>query len=71
MTDENAIHRAGWSIGVTAFHSAAGGLATAVSGENLIRAEGRTEAAAWWAGLRQASAVGMAPGWRVSVPGVG
>jgi hypothetical protein len=76
MTDEivDALHRAGWSIGLTAFHSTAGGFVWVVSGhngENLIRAEGATKAAAWWSALDQARAVGMVPGWRISEPGVG
>jgi hypothetical protein len=41
------------------------------NGENLIRAEGLTSAAAWQAALDEARAVGMAPGWPVSAPGLG
>jgi hypothetical protein len=44
---------------------------TGRNGENLIRAEGLTEATAWRAALGQARAVGMVPGWRASEPGVG
>jgi hypothetical protein len=36
------------------------------NGENLIRAEGPSGAAAWRAALEQARAVGMVRGWRVS-----
>lgn len=76
MTDEimDALNHAGWSIGVTAFHSTTRGLVWIVSGhngENLLRAEGPTEAAAWRAALDQAGAVGMLPGWRISEPGEG
>ena len=57
-----SLHRAGWSIGSTAFASASGGLVWAVdgwNGENVIRADGGTEAAAWQAAFEQARGLGM------------
>ena len=68
------LHAAGGSIGDTAFVTEAGvqvWLVSGRNGENVIRAEGPTQAAAWRAACDQARAVGMLPGWRVSVPGVG
>jgi hypothetical protein len=56
------LHRAGWSIGSTAFGSTAGGLVWVVSGvngENGIRAEGATEGEAWRGPLEQARTLGM------------
>ena len=57
------LHRAGWSIGSAAFTSGAGGgltcLVSGSNGENLIHAEGATEAAAWAAALDQARGLGM------------
>jgi hypothetical protein len=51
------LHRAGWSIGET------GGAAVWVvygnNGENVIHAEGRTQAEAWYRATLQAEAVGM------------
>jgi hypothetical protein len=55
-----ALHRAGWSVGDTAFLTGAGGLVRFVFGslgENLIRAEGATPAAAWRATCDQARAL--------------
>jgi hypothetical protein len=52
------LHAAGWCIGDTAFVTETGSLVWLVSGrngENVIRAEGPTQAEAW----------------RVSLPGVG
>jgi hypothetical protein len=56
------LHRAAWSIGDTAFENEGGCVVWLVSGhngENLIRAEGSTKAAACRAACRQAEAVGM------------
>jgi hypothetical protein len=55
------LHRAGWSIGDAAYveHGVLVWLVTGTNGENLIRAEGPTRAAAWWAAVGQAEAVGM------------
>ena len=61
-------------MGIAAFAGASGGVVWVVSGrngENLMRAEGATSAAAWQAALNEAQAVGMVPGWRISRPGVG
>jgi hypothetical protein len=60
------LHRAGWSIGDVAFQYEGGRvvwLVSGLNGENLIRAEGSTRAAAWWAACRQAEAVGMLGWW--------
>ena len=57
-----SLHRAGWSIGATAFASASGALTWAVdgwNGENVIRADGATGAAAWRAAIEQARGLGM------------
>ena len=51
------LRRAGWSIGEAA--TAAGWLVTGSNGENVIHAEGRTQAEAWWRACEQARAVGM------------
>jgi hypothetical protein len=53
----NRLHRAGWSIGETG----AGRiwLVCGTNGENLIKAEGRTQAMAWQGACEQARAVGM------------
>ena len=59
------LHRAGWSIGSTAFASASGDLVWAVdgwNGENVIRADGATEAEAWRAAIEQARGLGMLRG---------
>jgi hypothetical protein len=56
------LHRAGWSIGDTAFTTAAGVVAWVVSGtngENLIRAEGSTRDEAWIRAVEQARSLGM------------
>lgn len=64
-----ALKRAGWSIGDAALAGLDGRRTWIVSGsngENLIRAEGATEAEAWRQALEQARAVGMLdrpPGW--------
>jgi hypothetical protein len=68
------LHAAGWCIRDTAFVTEAGALVWLVSGrngENVIRAEEPTQAAAWRAACDQARAVGMLPGWRVSQPKAG
>jgi hypothetical protein len=70
----DALHKSGWSVGVTAFASVSGGLICVVcgyNGENAIRGEGSTSTAAWRAALDQAREVGMAPGWRASKPDLG
>jgi hypothetical protein len=67
-------HASGWSVGDTAFVTEAGNLSWRVSGrngENVIRAEGLTQAKAWRTACDQARAVGMLAGWRVSEAGVG
>jgi hypothetical protein len=55
------LHRAGWSIGDAAFAGPAGRVwvVSGRNGENLIRAEGPTEAIAWARAVEQAQAVGM------------
>jgi hypothetical protein len=56
------LRRAGWSVGDTAFTTGSGGLVWVVSGhngENLIRAEGPTSAAAWRSACDQARSLGM------------
>jgi hypothetical protein len=64
----------GWSVGDAAFVIEAGTLVWLVSGtngENVIRAEGPTQAEAWRKACDQARAVGMLAGWRVSEAGAG
>jgi hypothetical protein len=68
------LHRAGWSVGVAGLATEAGRIVWVVSGrngENLIRAEGATEAEAWRGAVEQDRSVGMAGGWRIDKPGVG
>jgi hypothetical protein len=68
------LHAAGWSIGDTAFVTEAGALVWLVSGrngENVIRAEGPTQAAAWLITCDQARAGGMLAGWRCRSLGQG
>ena len=68
------LHRAGWSIGSTAFAGEGRGLVwlvTGLNGENVIRAEGATEAEAWVEAVGQARAVGMLEGVRPGEPGAG
>jgi hypothetical protein len=68
------LHRTGWSVGVAGLATGAGRIVWVVSGhngENLIRAEGATEAEAWRGAVEQARSVGMAGGWRVTDPGTG
>jgi hypothetical protein len=62
------LHRAGWSIGDTAFSTESGGLAWVVSGSNgedLIRAEGPTRDVAWRRAVERAREVGMLGAVRV------
>jgi hypothetical protein len=51
------LHRAGWSIGDVG--TATRWLVSGTNGENLIRAEGKSRAEAWWRACEQAAAVGM------------
>jgi hypothetical protein len=55
------LHAAGWSIGDAAATGPDGmvWLVTGTNGENVIRAEGATRDAAWWAAIGQAASVGM------------
>ncbi len=57
------LHRAGWSIGITAWTNGAGEgptwIVSGSNGENQIRAEGATAAEAWQATLGQARGQGM------------
>jgi hypothetical protein len=55
------LHAAGWSIGDAAYvwRGALVWLVTGSNGENVIRAEGPSRDAAWWAAVGQAQAVGM------------
>jgi hypothetical protein len=48
---------AGWSVGETA--GSAVWIITGTNGENVIQAEGRTQAGAWYRATLQAEAVGM------------
>jgi hypothetical protein len=51
------LHRAGWSVGeICASHS---WLVCRTTGENLIKAEGRTQVMAWQGACEQAAAAGM------------
>jgi hypothetical protein len=59
------LHRAGWSIGDTAFTTDAGVVAWVVSGTNgqaVIRAEGSTRGEAWGRAVEQARSLGMLDG---------
>jgi hypothetical protein len=81
MDDHDAVDQAlklllaaDWSVGDTACVTEAGLLAwlvTGRNGENVIRAKGPTQAAAWLMACDQAREVGMLPGWRIPQPGVG
>jgi hypothetical protein len=51
------LHRAGWSIGEAGGANA--WLVTGANGENMIFAEGETQAEAWYRATLQAEAVGM------------
>jgi hypothetical protein len=62
------LQRAGWSIGETA--GACVWLVMGGNGDNQIRAEGRTQAEAWYRAVLQAEAVGMlAPARSTAAPG--
>lgn len=61
------LHRAGWSIGETG--GAGVWLVSGSNGENQIRAEGRTQAEAWYRATLQAEAVGMLAGPKGSTGG--
>ncbi|SIN69983.1 hypothetical protein SAMN05444166_0224 [Singulisphaera sp. GP187] len=57
-----ALKRAGWSIGDAAFVGESGERVWVVSGyngENLIRADGATQAEAWHRAIEQARVLGM------------
>jgi hypothetical protein len=65
---------AGWSVGDAAFTGGDGTLlwvVTGSNGENLIRAEGATRAAAWLAAREHARALGMLGGRRMPSDGRG
>jgi hypothetical protein len=67
-----ALRKSRSSAGLMEFAIAVSGLVWVVSGhngENVIRAEGSTSAAAWQAELDQARVVGSAPDWRISARG--
>jgi hypothetical protein len=51
------LHRAGWSIGEIG--SASSWLVSGTNGENVIHAEGQSQAEAWYRAMLQAEAVGM------------
>jgi hypothetical protein len=51
------LRRAGWSVGEAG--SATRWVVTGTNGENMIQAEGCTQAEAWWLACQQARAVGM------------
>ena len=51
------LHHAGWSIGEAG--GAAVWIVTGTNGENMIRAEGCSQAEAWWRACEQAAVVGM------------
>ena len=55
------LRRAGWSVGDTAFgpEHALHWLVTGNNGENVVHAEGRTHAEAYWRACVQARDVGM------------
>lgn len=51
------LYAAGWSIGDVG--TSTGWLVTGINGENMIRAEGRTHAEAWYRACQQAESLGM------------
>jgi len=51
------LHQAGWTIDETG--GAGLWLVTGTNGENVIRAQGRTQTEAWYRATLQAEAVGM------------
>jgi hypothetical protein len=55
------LRRAGWSVGEASFLGPGGEVwrVSGRNGENLLRAEGATQAQAWWRAIQQAEAVGM------------
>jgi hypothetical protein len=55
------LHRAGWSVGEVVVFGEVGKrwLVSGVNGENVIEAEGDTQAEAWYRACQQAEAVGM------------
>jgi hypothetical protein len=55
------LHAVGWSVGDARLLTAAGPrwLVTGSNGENVIEAEGRTQAGAWHRACEQARALGM------------
>jgi hypothetical protein len=61
------LHRAGWSIGEAA--GTAVWVVTGTNGENVIRAEGKTQAEAWYRAALQAEAVGMLARTKASTGG--
>ena len=55
------LHRAGWSIGETAFgpdHSLVW-IVSGSNGENRVKARGQSQAEAWYRAAQQTEAVGM------------
>jgi hypothetical protein len=62
------LKRAGWSVGETAVLGAAGRrwLVSGVNGENVIQAEGDTQAEAWFRACQQAGSGGDAAASRLS-----
>jgi hypothetical protein len=54
------LHSAGWSIGETG--AASVWLVSGTNGENVIHAEGQTQAEAWYRATLQAEAVAMLAG---------
>jgi hypothetical protein len=57
----NALHRAGWSVGVARFGSTV--VVYGSNGENVVRAAATTEAEAWRTAVEQAWALGMLRRW--------
>ena len=55
------LHAIGWSIGDVTVAGPVGPvwMVTGTKGEDVIRAEGPTRDAAWWAAVGQAQAMGM------------
>jgi hypothetical protein len=51
------LHAAGWSVGEVACGST--WVVSGTNGEHAVKAEGRTQAEAWWRACEQAKAVGM------------
>jgi hypothetical protein len=60
MTPEDcldALHRAGWSVGVARFGATVVG--DGANGENIVRAAAATETEAWQAAVEQSHSLGM------------